>query len=125
MPLTSDANIVYSGPTLACIHAFSECLRRVAMAIWLTRSWSLKTKKLLAVHATLMQVLCVCGGGGGLYLSLKLEPMLDCSIFPIKHIFNATQKSRYGTTKAQKRAPRSSQSGFECPLKGGSVSHGT
>lgn len=31
-----------------------------------------------------------------------VEPMLDCSIFPIKHIFNATQKSRYGTTKARK-----------------------
>lgn len=59
-----------------------------------------KTKKLLGVQTTLMQIWQMCVWG--LYLSLKLEPMLDCSIVPIKHIFNATQKSRYGTTRAGK-----------------------
>lgn len=64
----------------------------VAMAIWLTTRWSLVQTTEKCANVT---DVCVWG----LYLSLKLEPMLDCSIVPIKHIFKATQKSRYGPTK--------------------------
>lgn len=71
------------------------------MAIWLTTSWSLKTRKPLGVETTLMRILRVCVWGDYIY---TLEPMLDCCIVPIKHIFDATQKSRSGTTKARRDA---------------------